>query len=88
MKKYLGIVKKQTESAIGLDIRIRTKFSNSKSTIRQWMKLYPSFENILLDNSENLEKFFMDFEDTMPVTEAEKNEARRLYEEFMKDNNE
>ena len=87
MKKYLGIVKKQTESVIGLDIRIRTKFSNSKSAIKQWMKLYPSSENILLNNSKNLEKFFMDFEDVTPVTEAEKTEAKRLYEELMKDNN-
>lgn len=86
MKKYLGIVKKKVESANGLDIRIRTKFSNSKSEIKQWMKLYPLSENILLNNSEDLEKFFMDFEDFIPMTKTEKIEAERLLEELMKDN--
>lgn len=88
MKKYLGIVKKETESAIGLNIRIFTKFSNSKSKIKQWMKLYPSSENILLNNSKDLEKFFTDFEDFTPITEAERAKAERLLEELMKDDNE
>lgn len=85
MMKYLGIIKKQTESAIGINIQILTKFSNSKSSIKQWTKLYPSSETILLNNSVELEKFFMDFEDNTPVTEIEKVEAKKLYEKLMKE---
>ena len=54
MDKYLGIIKKETKSAIGIDIKILTKFSNSKKTLRQWMKLYPKAKKVLLDNNTEL----------------------------------
>lgn len=57
MDKYLGIIKKETKSAIGIDIKILTKFSNSKKTLRQWMKLYPKAKKVLLDNNAELESF-------------------------------
>ena len=72
MDKYLGIIKKETKSAIGIDIKILTKFSNSKKTLRQ----------------PELESFFKDFEDCSPVTEQEKKEAEKLYENIMKDEQE
>ena len=78
MKKYIGIVKNKTESHIGLDIRILTKFSNSKVQIKKWMKLYPDAEKIMLNNTNELEKFFTDFEDCTPVTKSEKEYAQKL----------
>ena len=86
MDKYLGIIKKETKSAIGIDIKILTKFSNSKKTLRQWMKLYPKAKKVLLDNNTELESFFKDFEDCSPVTEQEKKEAEKLYENMNKKN--
>ena len=86
MKKYLGIVKKETETAIGVDIRILTKFSNSRAVLKRWMKLYPSSETILLNNNEALEKFFADFEDLAPITKEQKLWAKKLYHDFMNDN--
>lgn len=82
MDKYLGIVKLETESAIGIDIEILTKFSDSKNILEQWMKLYPNAKSIFLENNIELESFFKDFEDWHLVTEKEKNEAKKLYEEF------
>lgn len=87
MKKYLGIIKKETESMVGLDIRILTRFSNSKEEIKKWMKLYPNAEKIMLNNTDELEKFFADFEDNTPITRSEKEYAQKLYESIMNDNN-
>lgn len=63
MKKYIGIIKHKNESMMGLDIRILVKFSNKKSELKKWMKLYPKEEKIILDNNEMLNDFFSDFED-------------------------
>jgi hypothetical protein len=71
MEKYLGIVKKETKSAIGVNIKVLTRFSNSKELLMQWMKLYPKSKNILLKNTAELELFFKDFEDCSPLTEEE-----------------
>ena len=68
MKKYLGIVKKETESSIGIDVKILTKFANSKVLLMRWMKLYPKTEHIILENNAKLESFFKDFEDLNPIT--------------------
>jgi len=83
MKKHLGIIKVENESSIGVNVRILTKFSDSKSCLEEWMKLYPNHEKIILDNNELLENFFKDFEDFTPVTEQEKKRAQKLYEKFM-----
>jgi hypothetical protein len=85
MEKYLGIVKKVKESAIGIDISILTKFSNSKRILKKWMKLYSNCEHILIENNAELEAFFKDFEDFSPVTEDEKKSAKELYDKFMKE---
>ena len=84
MKKYLGLLKLETESFTGVSIRILTKFSNSKSVIKKWMKLYSDSANIILDNNELLDEFFKDFEDYTPITDEEKTTAQKLYEEFIK----
>lgn len=85
MKKYLGIIKKETESASGINIIILTRFSDYKRALRKWMKLYPNAKNIIIENSIGLETFFKDFEDCTPVTEEEKNEAKKLYQSIMED---
>jgi hypothetical protein len=84
MEKYLGIVKKETESAIGVEIKILTRFSNSKRLLKQWRKLYPKAKNILLENTAELELFFKDFEDYSPVTKEEKEGAQKLYDNLIK----
>lgn len=83
MKKYLGIIKLVTETAIGVNIRVLTKFSSSKSYIAKWMDMYPNAHKILLDNNESLEQFFKDFEDYTAVTKTEKVRAEKLYQRFM-----
>lgn len=84
MYDYIGIVKTKTESAIGLDIRILTKFSDNTLDLENWMQLYPNAEKIIIDNNEQLEEFFKEFEDFTPVLHNEKVEAQRLYENLMK----
>ncbi len=86
MKKYLGIVRKATESMVGLDIRILTKFSDRKQDLQQWIKLYPGSESIIMDNTEQLEHFFECFEDFTPMTADEKQNAQKLYQELMQEN--
>ena len=85
MEKYLGIVKVVSESMIGVDIKILTKFSDDKSYIEKWFELYPDSEKIILQNNYELKSFFGDLEDFSPVTESERKEARRAYEQFKKD---
>ncbi len=85
MEKYLGIVKRETESEIGIDIKILTRFSNSKSLLKQWTKLYPKAKNIILENTAELDCFFKDFEDVSSVTEEEKKEAKKLYNNCIND---
>lgn len=84
MEKYLGIVKKETESEIGIVIKILTRFSNSKSLLMQWIELYPKAKNIILENTAELDCFFKDFEDVSPVTEEEKKEAEKLYDSLIR----
>lgn len=84
MKKYLGIAKIMRESMIGVDIKILTKFSDDKSYIEKWFKLYPDSEKIILENNHELTRFFEDFEDFSPVTDSEREEASIAYEKFKK----
>lgn len=84
MKKYLGIIKIETESFIGVNVRILTKFSDYKRVINKWAKSYPNAKKIIIKNDEVLNSFFKDFEDFKPVTEEEKKESQKLYDEIMK----
>ena len=52
---YLGIVKKVTETMVGVDMQIITKFANDEETLEGWMRLYPEQEGIILNNNELLE---------------------------------
>lgn len=84
MKKYLGIIKTETESFSGASVRILTKFSDYKRVINKWAKSYPNAKKIIIKNDEVLNSFFKDFEDFKPVTEEEKKEAQKLYDKIMK----
>ena len=84
MKKYLGIVKITTRAATGVELKVLTKFSSSKSYIEKWLRLYPDSENLVLMNNEDIQGFFEDFLDVTPVTEKEKKEAIKAYEKFKK----
>ena len=84
MKKYLGIVKITTRAATGIELKVLTKFSSSKSYIEKWLRLYPDSENLVLMNNEDIQGFFEDFLDVTPVTEKEKKEAIKAYEKFKK----
>lgn len=84
MEKFLGIVKKETKSAIGVQVRLLTKFENSKEKLEEWMKMYPDAESIVLENTTELDLFFRDFEDYTPMTEEEKRKAKEAYDNLMK----
>lgn len=88
MKKYLGIVKKEIQSMSGLNVRILTRFSDEREYLESWIKSYPTSEYIIIENTEQLEHFFLLFEDFTPITEEEKQraqEACKLYQEIMQD---
>lgn len=87
MKKYLGIIKIETESMIGVDLQIKSKFSDEKAYLEEWSKLYQNCEQYIMDNNETLQSIFESFEDFTPVTGKEKakvKEARKLLDEMMK----
>ena len=85
MEKYLGITKIMSESMIGINIKILTRFSDDKAYLERWFELYPDSEKIILKNNRELKIFFEDFEDFFPVTEREREETHIAYEEFKKD---
>jgi hypothetical protein len=82
INKYIGIVKIETESMVGLDVQLLTKSYNDIETINEWFNLYPESKHIILENNSELNEMFSSFEDLTPVTEEEKNgyeEAKKLY---------
>ena len=85
MEKFIGIVKRETKSAIGVQVRLLTRFEDSKEKLEEWMKIYPDAESIVLENTTELDLFFRDFEDYTPMTEEEKERAREAYDNLMKD---
>ncbi len=76
MKKYIAIIKLTTEYAIGTNIRIVTRFSNSKDYLQKWMQMYRCGQKAILNNTEVLQSLFYEFRDLTPITEEEKAEAR------------
>ena len=78
MMKYIGIIKLSTEYAIGVNIRIITRFSNSKDYLRNWMRLYHQGEKVILTNTEALQSIFAEFVDRTPITDEEKEESRNV----------
>lgn len=79
---YIGIVKKVTETMVGVDMQIITKFANDESILEGWMRLYPEQQGIIMDNNEILEKFFKDFEDVTHLTYEESLIAEKLYRQL------
>lgn len=84
---YLGIVKEVTNGMIGASTKILTKTAFSKEEIKNWINCYPSCQSIILPYEESKEKeikdFFDEFEDDSIRSEAEKEEAQRLYKKVM-----
>jgi len=88
MTQYLGIVKKETIGMVGKGVRIITKTSSSKEEIEKWKNNYSKEDSIIIEyeekRQEEMENFFLEFEDIAPKTAKEKQEARELYESLMK----
>lgn len=85
MKKYVGILKIEIHVQGGILQRVLTRFSNEKTYLEKWQKLYPESELLILQNTEEFENFFESLEDVKPVTQEEYEEARKAYIEFMKE---
>lgn len=85
MEKFIGIVKKETRTAIGVQTRLLTRFEDTKEKLDEWIKIYPGVESIVLDNTAELDQFFRDFEDYTPMTEEEKAKAKAAYDNLFKD---
>ena len=84
MEKYLGIVKITNKSMMGISFELHTRFSDSKSYIENWFKLFPNSKTMILDNTQELHDFFEDYEDYSPVTKKEKERAQEIYDDFYK----
>lgn len=84
MKKYVGIIKLSTETMVGVDFHLLSMFSDDIEDIEEWKMLYPKSQLIIVENNSDLQKFFEEFEDNMPITEKDKEAARKLYKKLMK----
>ena len=82
MKKYIGLVNLSINAMAGSLEEIRAKFSDDKAYIEKWFDLYPNAKKILLDNTQQLNNFFIGLQDSRPVTEEEIKEAERVYKDF------
>ncbi len=84
MKKYLGMVKVETEYMSGLKVELRVKFSDDKAYIEQWMKLYPNCDKLIFENTPELDRFFWVFQDfRTAVTQEEREDGEKAYRELM-----
>lgn len=83
MEKYLGMINVVTEFMSGTKVELRVKFSDDKAYLEQWMKLYPNCKKLILDNTPELQRFFVAFQDETLVTREEKDRAEKAYRELM-----
>ena len=84
MKKYLGMVKVETEYMSGLKVELRVKFSDDKAYIEQQMKLYPNCDKLIFENTPELDRFFWLFQDFWTaVTQEERENGEKAYRELM-----
>ena len=84
MKKYLGMVKVETEYMSGMRVELLVKFSDDKAYIEQWMKLYPNCDKLIFDNTPELDRFFWLFHDFgTAVTQEEREAGEKAYRELM-----
>ena len=67
MEKYIGLIKITNESMMGIDIKLLSRFASSKSYLEKWFRMYPDLEHVIIDNSEENESFFIDYEDISTV---------------------
>lgn len=84
MEKFIGIVKQETRSMIGVQVKLLTRFNDSQKKLEEWIKKYPETENIIMENTTELDSFFRDFEDFTPITEEEKERAKKALDNLMK----
>lgn len=84
---YLGIVKQVTNGMIGTQVKILTKTAVSRKKIEKWIGNYPTCQNIIIPyedgKNEEIEEFFVEFEDVSPQTEKEKKKAQELLKKLM-----
>lgn len=88
MKKYLGIIKIYDDYMIGTNVRILSKTYNDIELLNLWFDIYPNYEHIILENTEELNSMFKTFEDRTPVTIEEKQEMKEaivLYKKLTRD---
>ena len=84
IKKYLGIVKVETESMSGIRVDLRVKFSDDKSCIERWMELYPNCDKLIFDNTPELDRFFGCFLlQYNGFTQEEREAGEKAYRELM-----
>lgn len=87
MTRYFGIIKKENENMIGVDIEIKAKTSKDKKEIENWIKKYPDYKNIIMEYEDNhakeIESFFEDFEELTCYSEEEKQKAEMSYRKLM-----
>ena len=82
MKEFIGLIKLKTE-AVGMSpYKLLVKFSDDLEYLVKWNLLYPDEEMIVVKNEEELQDFFQDFEDGIPVTPEEMDRAQRSLDEI------
>ncbi len=85
MEKYVGILKIEIHVPGGILQRVVTKFASEKVYLEKWHKMYPESKLLILQNTDELEKFFESFEDYTPVTKQEYEKAQKCYKELMQE---
>lgn len=85
MKKYLGLVKCEEIFMGGCNIKIKSRFYDSREEIQQWMKLFPeTYSKLIFENTSELEEFFEVFTDYTPIT-LEEHESTNKAKEMLRD---
>ena len=86
MKKYLGIVKKEVRHMGGISVELLSKSYDEEDLIKSWFELYPDCEHVLLLNTKELDSMFSTFEDLTPISDEEKEiakKAKKILEKIM-----
>lgn len=88
MRKYLGLIKIYEDYMSGTNVRILSKTYDDVNLLNLWFNMYPNSEQIILNNTEELNSMFEIFKDMSPVTKEEKESmenAKVLYKKITKD---
>lgn len=71
-KKYLGLIQIIDEYMGGVNIKIISKTYDDIETLKILFDLYPNYEHVLLENTEQLDSMFKIYNDMTPITSEEK----------------